>query len=368
LGKTVASHFCANNWSCIIALNLCSVSGSYSTTNFEAQSKVKFNTENFNEGFGKVGNGFSGELGFAASVNDNAEEEDEMESEGEEKEGSDIDESLEFISSFHGNDNKNKQRENIARFEIDESEFRHPLVREVCRLITLRSTWNPKFEGNLRHLLRSLKPRLVCAVLRSQVDERIALNYFYWADQQWRYRHDTIVYYTMLDILSKTKLCQGARRILRLMRRRGIECSPEAFGYVMVSYSRAGKLRNALRVLTLMQKAGVEPDLSICNTAIYVLVKGNKLEKALRFLERMQVVGIEPDVVTYNCLIKGYCDLHRIDDALKLIAEMPSKGCPPDKVSYYTVMAFLCKDRKVEEVKRLLENMVQNSHQLCLVN
>jgi hypothetical protein len=80
LGKALASHFCANHFSCI-ALNLCSVLGSYSTTHFEAQSNGKFN----NEGFGKVGYGFSGGLGFAASVNDNVEEEDkDDEEEGEE--------------------------------------------------------------------------------------------------------------------------------------------------------------------------------------------------------------------------------------------------------------------------------------------
>jgi hypothetical protein len=50
LGKALASHFCANHFSCI-ALNLCSVLGSYSTTHFEAQSNGKFNTENVNEGF-----------------------------------------------------------------------------------------------------------------------------------------------------------------------------------------------------------------------------------------------------------------------------------------------------------------------------
>ena len=162
---------------------------------------------------------------------------------------------------------------------MDEDELRHPLVREICRLIELRSAWNPKLEGELRHLLRSLKPRQVCAVLRSQADERVALKLFYCADRQWRYRHDPIVYYTMLEVLSKTKLCQGARRVLRLMARRGIVRRPEAFGYVMVSYGRAGKLRNAMQVLTLMQRAGVDPDLSICNTAINVLVKGNKLER-----------------------------------------------------------------------------------------
>lgn len=103
-------------------------------------------------------------------------------------------------------------------------------------------------------------------------------------------------------------------------------CQPEAFGYVMLSNSWAGKLRNAMQILTLMQRAGVDPDLSICNTAINVLVKGNKLEKALRFLARMQLVEITPNVVTYNSLIKGYCDLHRVEDAVELIAEMPQKG------------------------------------------
>lgn len=90
---------------------------------------------------------------------------------------------------------------------MDEDEIRHPLVREICRLIELRLAWNPKLEGELRHLLRSLKPRQVCAVLRSQADEQVALKLFYWADRQWRYRHDPIVYYTMLEVLRKTKLC-----------------------------------------------------------------------------------------------------------------------------------------------------------------
>ena len=254
-----------------------------------------------------------------------------------------------------------EQRECIGRVELDEDEIRYPLVREICRLIELRLAWNPKLQGELRHLLRSLKPRQVCAVLRSQADERVALKLFYWADQQWRYRHDPIVYYTMLEVLSKTKLCQGARWVLRLMARRGIVRRPEAFGYVMLSYSRAGKLRNAMQILTLMQRAGVDPDLSICNTAINVLVKGNKLEKALRFLARMQLVEITPNVVTYNSLIKGYCDLHRVEDAIELIAEMPLKGCYPDKVSYYTVMSFLCKEKRVKEVRELMDKMVKDS-------
>ncbi|CAI9786249.1 unnamed protein product [Fraxinus pennsylvanica] len=102
-------------------------------------------------------------------------------------------------------------------------------------------------------------------------------------------RHDPIVYYAMLQVLSKTKLCQGAKRVLQLMVKRKIECRPEDFGCAIVSFSRAGDIRKAMQILTLMQKAGVELDLSICNTAIYALVKGHKLEKALKFLERMQV-------------------------------------------------------------------------------
>ena len=92
-----------------------------------------------------------------------------------------------------------EQREGIGRVELDEDEIRHPLVREICRLIEVRLAWNPKLEGQLRHILRSLKPRQVCAVLCSQADEQVALKLFYWADRQWRYRHDPIVYYTMLN-------------------------------------------------------------------------------------------------------------------------------------------------------------------------
>ncbi|CAL1404775.1 unnamed protein product [Linum trigynum] len=101
----------------------------------------------------------------------------------------------------------------------------------------------------------------------------------------------------------------------------------------MISYSRAGRSRNAMQVLTRMQKAGIEPNLLICNTTIHVLVLANRLDKALRFMARMQLVGITSDVVTYNTLIKGYCDVHRVEDAMELIAEMPFKGCPHDKVN-----------------------------------
>ncbi|PKI31836.1 hypothetical protein CRG98_047787, partial [Punica granatum] len=172
------------------------------------------------------------------SVNVDEESEDEEDVDNEEGDGSEDDS---FPAGWGPFKNSSEGRYVDQRAEGMEGEYRHPLVRETCRLIQLHSTWDPKLESKLRHLLRSLKPRQVCAVLRSQQDERVALRFFYWADRQWRYRHDPIVYSTMLEILSKTKLCQGARRVLRIMGRRGIKRPPEVFRCVMLSYSRAGK-------------------------------------------------------------------------------------------------------------------------------
>ncbi|KAM3270273.1 pentatricopeptide repeat-containing protein, mitochondrial [Capsicum chacoense] len=271
------------------------------------------------------------------------------------------------LDSFGKSGKRVNREENVGiygRIEGVEEEMRHPLVKETCRLIERQSAWNPKLDIELRRLLRSMKPQQVCAVLRYQSDERVALKFFYWADQQWRYRHDPIVYYVLLQLLGRTKLCQGAKRILKLMACRRIPRRPEDFGCVMVAFSRAGHLRKAMQILTVMQRAGTEPDLSICNTAIYVLVKGNKIEKALRFLERMQLIGITPNVVTYNCLIRGYCDVHRIEDALELIAEMPYNGCYPDKVSYYTMIAFFCKQKQIDKVRELVAKMSKDSNLL----
>ncbi|KAJ0047013.1 hypothetical protein Pint_05364 [Pistacia integerrima] len=342
---------------------------SSSGSNFDARFVEKDDFDESTDGYDKD----SGDLSFFGSHHgdikknkkskfdrfDKVEDSDEELEDGEHD--SDCDDNFTVLDSF---DKNCLNKDDIRRVEVEEDELRHPLVREVCRLIELRSAWSPKHEEELRHLLRSLKSWQVCAVLRSQADERVALKFFYWADRQWRYRHDTIVYYVILEVLSKTKLCQGAKRVLRLMARRGINCRPEAFSYVMVAYSRAGKLRNAMQILTMMQKAGVKPDLLICNTAVHVLVVGNKLEKALRFVKRMQLVGITPNVVTYNSLIKGYCDLQCIEDAMELITEMPFKGCSPDKVSYFTVMGFLCKEKRIKEVRDLMEKMVNDSNLL----
>ncbi|CAN6888982.1 unnamed protein product, partial [Brassica oleracea var. botrytis] len=310
-------------------------------------------------------------------------------------------------------------RQDVNRsFDVEEDESRHPLVRETNRLINLRSSWNPKHKGEMRNLRRSLKPSQVCAVLRSQDDERVALKFFYWADRQWRYRHHPVVYYSMLEVLSKTKLCQGARRVLVLMKRRGIHRTPKAFSLVMVSYSRAGQLRDALKVLTLMQRAGVEPDLFtrfqlgiidsntlpnlvfleprfrplppasdcasasesgimaldtlpcnvVCNTAIDVFVRANRLEKALRFMERMQVIGIVPDVVTYNCLIRGYCDLRRVEEAVELLEELDAAlsllddmyliNKHADVFTYTTLVDALGKKGRIEEATELMKKML----------
>ncbi|RYR46893.1 hypothetical protein Ahy_A07g032756 [Arachis hypogaea] len=149
-------------------------------------------------------------FGSFDTMRDDEEEED---SNGDVKGSSDgDDEGLEFMSSSNSNDN-HAYGESIGRIKIDEHEF---------RMITYRSVWNPRLEGYLKYILKRLKPL------------------------HWRDKHNAIVYYTLLDVLSKTKLCRDAKRILRLMMCRGIKCFPEAFGYVMVSYSRAGMLRHVV--------------------------------------------------------------------------------------------------------------------------
>ncbi|GER36763.1 pentatricopeptide repeat-containing protein [Striga asiatica] len=279
-------------------------------------------------------------------------------------EDDDEDDDFRVLSSFVRNRVKTEVRDKIE-VETEDDESEHPLVRETCRLISLRAAWSPDQESELKRLLRHLKPGQVCAVLRAQPDERVALEFFLWAHRQWRYRHDPLVYHVMLKVLSRTKLCQGAKRVLCLMIRRRIELRPEDFGCVMVSFSRAGHLRKSMQVLTLMQKAGVGLDISVCNTAVNVLVEGDKLHKALRFMERMKAVGIEPNVVTYNCLIKGYCERSQLDCAVKLLDEMPMTGCcSPDKVSYVTIMGFLCKHKKIDELRGILQKMQQGVSKL----
>ncbi|GMN54535.1 hypothetical protein TIFTF001_023661 [Ficus carica] len=216
----------------------------------------------------------------------------------EKGEDSDDDEDEDGFEGLNLSNRSSVEIENVGRIEEDEAKLRHPLVREVCRLVDLRSDWNSKFEGELRPLLRSLKPRQVCAVLHSFEDERVALKFFYWVDRQWRYRHDAITYYTMLESSWQVEECDV-----------NLDFDAESW---------------------------VEPNFSICNTAVHVLVMGNRLEKASRFLNRMEIVGIRPNVVTYNCLMKGYCNVHWIEGALELIAIMPLKGCYLDKVGYHT--------------------------------
>ncbi|KAD3068874.1 hypothetical protein E3N88_36754 [Mikania micrantha] len=263
-----------------------------------------------------------------------------------------------FTRNHTGN---NQEIQVFRKGESDGEEIRHPLVKEVCRLIDLKLKWNPNLERELRQLIQRLNPLQVCAVLQNQSDARISLQLFYWADRLWRYRHHPVVYIAMLEILSKTSLYQGAKRVIRLMTRRRIKPHPEAYGYLMISYSRAGDWRKALQVLFIMEKSKVSPNLFVYNVAVYVLIKACKLEMAMKMLNRMELVDVSPNVVTYNCLIKGYCDAGRMLDAMDLIEGMHSKGCLPDKVSYHILMGFYCKDNRIKEIKDLMDKMLNKS-------
>jgi hypothetical protein len=66
--------------------------------------------------------------------------------EEEEEEGGDCnDDDRMVLNSFNRN---HEQREDVRR---------DPLVRELCRLIELKSSWNQKLEEELKHLLKSLQ-------------------------------------------------------------------------------------------------------------------------------------------------------------------------------------------------------------------
>ncbi|KAJ0589488.1 putative tetratricopeptide-like helical domain superfamily [Helianthus annuus] len=123
-----------------------------------------------------------------------------------------------LLHAFTSHSSQNPKHQHSLHFnqiETSEDEIRHPLVKEVCRLIQFTSNWTPTLEYELRQLIRTLKPSQLCTVLQNQSDARTALQLFYWTDRLWRYQHHPVVYNTMLEILSKTSLYQGAKRVIR---------------------------------------------------------------------------------------------------------------------------------------------------------
>ncbi|EMS46489.1 hypothetical protein TRIUR3_12948 [Triticum urartu] len=160
-------------------------------------------------------------------------------------------------------------------------------------------TWHARHHLKVRAVLRA----------QAQTDARAAFEFFRWADRQWCYRHAPEVFDEMLSLLGRTRLHDPARRVMRLMIHRRMRRGTQQFAHLMLSYSRAGKLRSAMRVLQLMQKDGVR----------------------------------------------------RVVEALEMIGVMLQNGCPPDKITYYTVMGFLCKEKRVAEVRGLLGRMMNDA-------
>ncbi|KAE8674211.1 Detected protein of confused Function [Hibiscus syriacus] len=188
-------------------------------------------------------------------------------------------------------------------------------------------------ESDMRQLLRSLKPLQVFAVLLSLDDERIALQFFYWADRQWRHS----------DSLKECKLSE-----LSLM------SSPTTVS------SRVNEVRNLME--KMVKESNLLPDMVTYNTLIHMLSKYGHADEALEFLQEAEARGFQIDKVGHSAIVHPYCKWGKLEEQnvswtklKKMLQHTYKHDCKPNTVSYTALLTGLCRSGNSLQAREMMD-------------
>ncbi|CAN4122903.1 unnamed protein product [Withania somnifera] len=102
---------------------------------------------------------------------------------------------------------------------------------------------------------------------------------------------------------------------------------------IMMGYCLKGDIVEARRLLNLMRLKGVEPGLITWNIMMASYNQLGRCDEALEVMKEIEGNGIMPDVFTWTCLISGLSQHNRNGQASELFREMMLNGVTPSEVT-----------------------------------
>ncbi|KAK9928294.1 hypothetical protein M0R45_025437 [Rubus argutus] len=226
--------------------------------------------------------------------------------------------------------------------------------------------------------------------IRSNVNPKTALHFFYVASQSFKLRFTARSFCVLVHLLIASNLGPSARLLLiRLIdgnvpvlyaipNSKHIEIaiamselntvSQPALGIQtldMLIHVYCTQFKNlgfgyAIDVFEFFSNKGAFPSLKTCNFLLSSLVKANELDKSYHVFEVM-TRGVSPDVFLFTTAINAYFKGGKVDDAIALFSKMEGLGIAPNVVTYNSVIHGLCQNRRLEAAFHFKEKMIENN-------
>ncbi|GLT81163.1 hypothetical protein SLA2020_525650 [Shorea laevis] len=109
-------------------------------------------------------------------------------------------------------------------------------------------------------------------------------------------------------------------------------------GFLVSSFSQAGKFDIAGKVLSEVQSEGLGVSSFVLNNMLNMMVKQNLVEEAVSLYKEHLRSNSCVDTWTFNILIRSLCRVGKVDQAVEIFSDMGNFGYFPDIVTYNTII------------------------------
>ncbi|WVZ82134.1 hypothetical protein U9M48_029432, partial [Paspalum notatum var. saurae] len=165
----------------------------------------------------------------------------------------------------------------------------------------------------------------------------------------------------MMGVYARSGRFDDARRLIDVMRDRGIEPDLVSFNTLINARAKSGCLAAgvALDLLSEVRQSGLRPDVITYNTLISACSQSSNLEDAVKVFEEMVASECRPDLWTYNAMVSVHGRCGKTEDAERLFRELVEMGFVPDAITYNSLLYAFAKEGDVDKVEQTCEDLVK---------
>lgn len=203
---------------------------------------------------------------------------------------------------------------------------------------------------------RLLNPRHVIQLIRKQKNPFNALQIFNEAKIRFpNYRHNGLVYATLINVLANSGRISEMREIIDHMREDSCECKDYVFARAIKTYAQAGLFDEAVSLFEAIPRFNCVDWTESFNTILQVMAKESKFESVCSlFVEKSLGWEVKTRIGALHLLIDTLCQHKRSDLALRIFQEMNYQCCLPGRGTYRVLMKGLCEEKRLNEAIHLL--------------
>ncbi len=178
---------------------------------------------------------------------------------------------------------------------------------------------------------------------------------------QTRFKSDTYILNTLLDMYTKCAHLEDARQLFNSMSRR----DTFTWNMMLTGYSKHGHADEAFRIYEQMQQQGVAPERMTFTSVVNVCASLGSLGKAKRVHADILQTGITTDIILENALIYMYAKCGSIKHACEVFEKMQKR----DVVSWTALIVGLVENgcgEKALEIFGQMQEGVKPDRITCL--